>query len=253
MPDTRITDGGGTDGGTAGSEPAGAFCCEREVDTNAITGITFASTFCKDPTTCRRYDVNDCSELGTILVNGSRISRYVSCFGTTTVTLQSNQGGSATITEGDAVGSNIRSVTIEPRPQPGFEFKEWKITYGSPAPPTQIEPDRLDRFAPVAQVAPNRDLVCGNVTEMEFLQYQQISQVLYTDGNFLYLDDLGNVPASPGYYGAGQGFYYLYSGNGQPSVSQCPILVDGEPTGGTGVINPGGGEEDNRLIEDGFF
>jgi hypothetical protein len=224
------------------------FCCEQDIS-SGILGTPLASGLCKPSAGCIEYGtITTCGELGRVsLGDGNFTDRYIDCanFTPTTVAVIQTPGGTSAIEGGilgDFSGLRGRVVRLEATPQPGFKFDLWEISYKEPETP----PPTLDIFAPVSNVTDTLSNICvplgENPSDFPYITYQQLSQVLYTDNFRLYLDDSGRTPAPVGYYGAGNNFYYLYTGVEIPTLQQCSS--DGG-TGGGG----GGGEEDTRLTE----
>jgi hypothetical protein len=233
--------------GSGGGSTSGLYCCPVS---------SLESSVCDGE--CREYNVSTCASLGTMVINGITVPSYKECVPATppqtSVNVSSTTGGTVN-TQGSTVGTLGRQFTATASPAAGYRFVRWEVssqpvtTESGTVTPTQIE---LQEFSVASNVG-TFDLVCPSTytEDPNFNSFQQLSQVLYTDGSRLYSDRNGNIPAQIGYYGVGNGFYFNYTGAGVPTIQQCPIVVDGETTGGTGVIDSGGGggEGDTRLTE----
>jgi len=246
MSDTDIdfSPEGSTSGGSGGSSLSGLYCCPVS---------SLESSICAGE--CVRYNTSTCASLGTMVVNGVTVPKYKECVPPTppqtTINVSATTGGTTSL-QGSSTGTFGRTVTAAATPTPGYQFVRWEVS-STPItlPPGTVDPTQppapeLQEFSVASNVA-TFDLVCPPTftDDLNFNSYQQISQVLYTDGQLLYRDNRGTSPAQIGYYGVGNGFYFNYTGAGVPTIQQCPISSAQTSGGG------GGGSGDTRLQDDG--
>ncbi len=159
---------------------------------------------------------------------------------TTRVSISSDGNGGAVLLSGRLEGAQGRTVTIQASPSPGYVFDRWEIV---------TSPVELSTFAVVASVPVNSvEEVCfeprsyDGYTTQYSSTYQNVARELFTDGTMLYLDTEGRTPAPTGYWGAGGGTYYYWTGGRLPVLQACAGTGTGGGSGG------GGGSDENTNL-----
>jgi len=136
----------------------------------------------------------------------------------TTLTLSSDQNGTARVTAGTFVGAVGRSVTVEARSNDParFVFDKWEIYK------TGVE--RLKDHSYVSFRKESTLAVCTPEAQAEAVQ---LSQTLFTFGQFgctdcvVYLDQFGNSLAPAGYWARGNNTYFVTNFEGKVSTGTC--------------------------------
>lgn len=154
---------------------------------------------------------------------------YASALGSATVTIENTPNGSVTLKSGILSGVVGRVVELDAEPNSGYKLLRWEVT----------GQNVLKVFGQVSpSFATSVQEVCN--TDPTKTSYQEVGRTIYTDGTQLYFDSNEGLPVPEGYWGAGDGSYYNWTGLRLPVLEDCGAPTPPPPPPGTNPPPPPG-------------